>query len=70
MIQKIIMKVILSLGIHKIGQIFLQLAKIIAEETKTTKDDKIVQIAIEVWQDLQDSIPMSLKKIKRSGLKQ
>lgn len=64
------MKVILSLGIHKIGQIFLQLAKIIAEETKTTKDDKIVQIAIEVWQDLQDSIPMSLKKIKRSGLKQ
>lgn len=63
--QKILINIIMSMGMHNAVQLLLKLAKIIVEKTKTQKDDKVVQTLIELWDELEPIIP----KVIKQGLK-
>ena len=65
----ILIKMIMSMGIHKAVQLLLKLAHVIVKKTKTEKDDIVVQTLIEVWDQLQGIIPNNVLKLKRQGLK-
>lgn len=57
------------MGTHKAVQLLLKLAKIIAKKTKTTKDDVVIDTLIEVWEELQQAIPVTYMKARKQGIK-